>query len=36
MSDDPYAGGGNPAALAITNGDYFVVTNGGRELLIDN
>lgn len=35
MSDDPYAGGGDPAALEIMNGDYFVVTLGGRELLID-
>jgi hypothetical protein len=34
-SDDPYARGGNPAALEIVNKDYFVVTLGGRELLID-
>jgi hypothetical protein len=36
MDDNPYAGGGKPAALEISNGDYFVVTLGGRELLIDN
>jgi len=36
MSDDPYAGGGDPAALEIDKGDYFVVTLSGRELLIDN
>jgi hypothetical protein len=36
MSDDPYAGGGKPAALAIDDGDYFVVTVTNRELLIDN
>lgn len=36
MSDDPYAGGGRPAALEIEDGDYYVVTLGGRELLIDN
>lgn len=36
MDDNPYAGGGKPAALEIRDGDYFVVTLGGRELLIDN
>jgi hypothetical protein len=36
MSDDPYAGGGKPAALEILNYDYFVVSLDGRELLIDN
>ena len=36
MDDNPYAGGGKPAALEISGGDYFVVTLGGRELLIDN
>jgi hypothetical protein len=36
MSDDPYAGGGRPAALEIDGGDYYIVTLGGRELLIDN
>jgi hypothetical protein len=36
MDDNPYGGGGRPAALEISDGDYFVVTLGGRELLIDN
>jgi hypothetical protein len=36
MDDNPYGGGGRPAALEIANGDYFVVTLGGRELLIDD
>jgi hypothetical protein len=36
MSDDPYIRGGDPAALEIDDGDYFVVTLKGRELLIDN
>jgi hypothetical protein len=36
MSDDPYIRGGDPAALEIDGGDYFVVTLKGRELLIDN
>jgi hypothetical protein len=36
MSDDPDGHGGEPAALAITGGDFYVVTTTGRELLIDN
>lgn len=36
MRDDPDDRGGGPAALEISGGDYFVVTMGGRELLIDN
>ena len=36
MSDDPDGRGGEPAALAIKGGDYFIVTEDGRELLIDN
>jgi len=36
MTDDPEDRGGDPAALEIVGGDYFVVTMHGRELLIDN
>jgi hypothetical protein len=36
MTDDPEGRGGDPAALEIADGDYFVVTRGGRTLLIDN
>jgi hypothetical protein len=36
MTDDPEVRGGDPAALEIADGDFFVVTKGGRELLIDN
>lgn len=36
MSDDPYVRGGNPAALEIEEGDFFVVTLNSREVLIDN
>lgn len=36
MTDDPDGGGGDPAALKIMDGDYFVVTMRSRELLIDN
>lgn len=36
MDDNPYGGGGKPAVLEIWDGDYFVVTLGGRELLIDD
>ena len=36
MSDDPYVRGGDPAALEIEDGDFFVVTLNSRELLIDN
>jgi hypothetical protein len=36
MDDNPYGNGGKPAALEIMDGDYFVVTLGGRELLIDD
>lgn len=35
LSDNPWDGGGTPAALEIADGDYFVVTAKGRELLID-
>ena len=34
MSDDQWAGGGNPAALDIQAGSYSVVTLQGREALI--
>jgi hypothetical protein len=36
MADDPWAGGGEPAALDIENGVYTVVTMNGREVLIKN
>ena len=36
LSDDPWAGGGEPAALDIENGVYTVVTLTGREVLIGN
>ncbi len=36
MTDDPEGRGGDPAALEIVGGDYFVVTMSGRKLLIDN
>jgi hypothetical protein len=36
MTDDPEGRGGDPAALEIAGGDYFVVTMHGRDLLIDN
>jgi hypothetical protein len=36
MTDDPDGRGGDPAALEISGGDYFVVTMSGRELLIDD
>jgi len=36
MADDPWAGGGEPAALDIDNGVYTVVTLKGREVLINN
>jgi hypothetical protein len=36
MSDDPYVRGGQPAALKIEDGDFFVVTLDSRALLIDN
>jgi hypothetical protein len=36
MADDPWAGGGEPAALDIDNGVYTVVTLKGREVLIKN
>jgi len=36
MTDDPEGRGGDPAALEIVGGDYYVVTMGGRELLIEN
>ena len=36
LSDDPWAGGGEPAALDIENGVYTVVTLKGREVLIGN
>jgi len=35
LSDNPWDGGGTPAALEIVEGDYFVATTNGRELLID-
>jgi hypothetical protein len=36
MTDDPEGRGGDPAALEIVGGDYYVVTMGSRELLIHN
>jgi hypothetical protein len=36
MTDDPDGRGGDPAALEIVDGDYFVVTMSGRDKLIDN
>ncbi|MCJ7754996.1 MAG: hypothetical protein MUP13_10580, partial [Thermoanaerobaculales bacterium] len=35
MSDNPWDGGGTPAALEIVDDDFFVVTMIGREVLID-
>jgi hypothetical protein len=35
LSDDPWDGGGKPAALEIVDGDFVVVTMDGREILID-
>jgi hypothetical protein len=36
LSDEPWAGGGKPAALDIDNGVYSVVTLTGRQVLIDD
>lgn len=36
MSDNPWDGGGKPAALEIVDGDFVVVTMNGREVLIDS
>ncbi len=36
MADDPWAGGGDLAALDIENGVFTVITLNGREVLIDN
>ncbi len=36
MADDPWAGGGDPAALDIENGVFTVITLNGREVLIDD
>jgi len=36
LSDEPWAGGGKPAALEIDGGVYSVVTLTGRQVLIDN
>ncbi len=33
MSDDPWAGGGKPAAVEILDGDFFVLTLAGRQPL---
>ena len=35
LSDEPWAGGGKPAALEIDDGVYSVVTLTGRQVLID-
>jgi len=35
LSDEPWAGGGKPAALEIEDGVYSVVTLTGRQVLID-
>ena len=35
LSDNPYEGGGAPAALEISHGDFTVVTLNDREVLID-
>jgi hypothetical protein len=35
LSDNPYEGGGAPAALEISHGDFTVVTLNDREALID-
>lgn len=35
MSDNPWDGGGTPAALEIVDDAFFVVTMNGREVLID-
>jgi hypothetical protein len=34
LSDNPWDGGGKPAALEIVDGGFFVVTMNGREVLI--
>jgi hypothetical protein len=36
LSDEPWAGGGKPAALEIDDGVYTVVTLTGRQVLIDD
>ncbi len=36
LSDEPWAGGGKPAALEIDHGVYTVVTLTGRQVLIDD
>lgn len=36
LSDEPWAGGGKPAALEIDDGVYTVVTLTGRQVLIEN
>lgn len=36
LSDEPWAGGGKPAALEIDDGVYTVVTLTGRRVLIDD
>ena len=35
MSDNPWDGGGTPAALEIADDDFIVVTASGRQVLID-
>jgi len=35
LSDNPWDGGGKPAALEIVDGGFFVVTMNGREVLIE-
>jgi hypothetical protein len=34
ISDDPWAGGGKPAAIEISDGEFFVLTGAGREPLL--
>jgi hypothetical protein len=34
MTDDPWGGGGKPAALEIVDGVYSVVTPQGQEVLL--
>jgi len=36
MSDNPWDGGGTPAALEIVDDDFIIVTANGREVLIDS
>ena len=36
LSDEPWAGGGTPAALEIDDGVYSIVTLTGRQILIDD